>query len=74
VIRRVASNPFHPRHPDVRHHDVRSLTFDQGNGLDPTVRLADNLEVGRRAEQHRQATADQRLVVGQRRPDHDGSP
>ena len=47
---------------------------DELDGLAPVGGLADDLDVGGRAQQHREAAAHERLVVGDRDPDHSGTP
>ena len=57
----------HHRHPNVHQHHVGPFAGGECNRLGAVARLADHLDVGLAGEQHREAAADERLVVG----DHD---
>jgi hypothetical protein len=51
-------------HADVHQHDGGSEAGRLADGLDPVARLGDDLDVGLAGEQHAEACADHRLVVG----------
>ena len=71
AIRRVASRPSTPGiRMSIKITSGRSARA-RSTRLLPVDRLADHLDVRGRLEQHPEAGADQRLVVGQQRP---GSP
>ena len=59
--------PVHLRHPDVHEDDVGTLERHQVDGFGAVRGLADDLDVVGRSQQHGEAAAHQRLVVGDRR-------
>ncbi len=66
-------DPVHLRHADIHQHDVGVLTSHEGDSFRPIGSFPDNLDIGIGTEEHREATADEGLVVGDRHPDHDDS-
>ena len=56
----------HLRHADVHEDDVGLLARDEVDGFGAVRRLADDLDVVGRPQQHREAAAHERLVVGDR--------
>ena len=73
TICRVACEAVEHRHLNVHQGDVRAVLGGQGDRLPPVGGLGDHLDVVFRFEQRPDAAADQRLVVGQQDPDHDGA-
>jgi len=61
------------RHRDVHERDVRAVLGGQRERVLPVGGLGDHLDVVFRLEQRPDPAADQRLVVGQQNPDHDGA-
>ena len=59
----------HLGHADVHEDDVGLLARDELDRLDAVGGLADDLDVVGRAQQHREAAAHERLIVGDRDPD-----
>ena len=73
-IRRAASEPVELGHPDVHQHDARLQAGRLLDGLAAVGGLADDVDVGLAGQQHAEAAADHRLVVGDQDPDrHDWS-
>ena len=64
----------HHRHPDVHQHDIRPGAGHEIDRLASVPRLADDIEVGLRREQHAHAGAEQRLIVDEDDSDHATSP
>ena len=52
------------RHADVHQHDVGPLAQHDLDRLGAVAGLADDVDVGRRAQQHAEPAAHQRLIVG----------
>ena len=73
--RLVAGDPprgleaVHDRHADVHQHDVGALAGHERHRLGAVGGLTDDLDVGLTVEQHREAAAHERLVVGDDHPD-----
>ena len=61
--------PVELGHPDVHQHEVRRELARALQRLAPVGGLADHLEVGLRVEDHPQAAAHERLIVGDQDPD-----
>jgi hypothetical protein len=59
-------------HPDVHQHDVGAQPAGGGHRVQAVGGLADHLDAGG-GEDHGEAGADQRLVVGDHHPGHDAS-
>ncbi len=66
--------PVHLRHPDVHEEDVRAFAAREVDRLDAVRGFADDLDVGRRTQQHREPAAHEGLVVGDGDADHSGAP
>jgi hypothetical protein len=57
-------DPVHVGHADVHQHDVGALALGQRDGLGAVAGLADDLHVLLGVEDHAEAAAHERLVVG----------
>ena len=68
-MRRVACEPVELGHADVHQDDPRMEAAGLVDRLEPVARLGDDLHVLLAAEQHAEAGADHRLVVGDEDPD-----
>ena len=68
-MRRVACEPVELGHPDVHQDDVRVEPSGLVHRFEPVARLGDDLDVLLAREQHAEAGADHRLVVGDEDPD-----
>jgi hypothetical protein len=64
----------HLGHADVHQDHVGTGAAGQLDGLAPVGSFTDHVDVFGRTQQHDEAAADQSLVVGDRDPDHAGSP
>ena len=62
-------DPIELGHADVHQHDVGLELADLLDGVEPVGRLANHLEVVLRVEDHAEAGAHQRLVVGDQQSD-----
>src|SRR6476661_781397 len=65
--------PVQMRHPDVHQDDVGPFLPGQRDRLGAVAGLADDLEVRRGINEHPEAAAHERLVVGHQDPDHLGT-
>src|SRR5215212_8495448 len=61
-------------HPDVHQDDVGQLAQRDGDRLRAVRRLAHNLDVVGRPQQHTEPAAHEHLVIGDRDADHDRCP
>ena len=66
----VACEAVELRHADVHQHDVGPALAAWRRPAAPSLGLADDLDVGLGLEDHPEAGAHQRLVVGDEDPDH----
>ena len=57
-------------HPDVEEHDVGVVLGHGGDRGGAVGRLGHHLDVGLGVQDHREAAADEFLVVGEHHPDH----
>ena len=63
--------PVKPGHADVHQDHVRAAEAGEVDRAFAVSRLGDDLDVGLRVEDHPEAAAHERLVVGDRDADHD---
>ena len=64
----------HLGHANVHEEDVGSFEARQVDGLGAVGGLADDFDVGCRSQQHGEAAAHERLIVGDRDTDHAAAP